>query len=189
MADNNNDVVTLWQAQSSDGFRISTEEIQRRIETMNRKLRRRTIDGYLICAVLTIFFIGWMFVETNALQAVGSILTIIGAGYLAWQIRQNQFRVVLTGDVPLLQHLRGELARQRDFHWSALFWRRIILFAPGPLIFLAGFAHAHPEIGRMIRFETISFIVIAVSAIPLNLRMARRYQRQIDDLTHLQEEQ
>jgi hypothetical protein len=182
-------VVTLWRAQGSGGFQMSTEEIYERIETMNRKLRRRTIDGYLVCAALIAFFIGWMFVGMNALQMVGAILTIIGVGYLAWQIRQNRFRTVATGDVPLLQHLRGELARQRDFHWGSRFWQRMILFVPGPLVFFAGFAQAHPEVGHMIRFETISFIVLAVAAIPLNLWMARRYQRQIDDLTRLQEEQ
>jgi len=188
MTDDNADVVALWQAQGSDGFHMSTEEIHRRLETMNRKLRRRTLDGYLVCAVLSAFFIGWMFVERNALQTVGSILTIIGAGYLAWQLRQNRFRPV-TGDVTLLQHLRGELVRQRNFHWGSRFWQRIILLAPGPLVFSAGFVQAHPEVSRIMRFETISFIVIALSAIPLNLWMARRYQRQIDELTRLQEEQ
>jgi hypothetical protein len=52
----------------------------------------------------------------------------------------------------------------------------------------AGFAQSHPEIIRIIRFQTISFVVLAISAIPLNLWMARRYQRQIDELTSLQEE-
>ena len=184
------DVATLWQAQGSDGFQMSTEDIHRRIEIMNRKLRRRMIDGYLVCAVLIVFFIGWMFVERNPLQTLGSILAIIGVSYLAWQIRQNRFRKAAPGDgnTASVEHLRGELVRQRDFHWGARFWQRMILFVPGPLVFLAGFAQAHPEVGRMIRFETISFIVIAIAAIPLNLRMARRYQRQIDDLTRLQEE-
>ena len=30
------DVVTLWRAQGSDGFQMSTEKIQQRLETMNR---------------------------------------------------------------------------------------------------------------------------------------------------------
>jgi hypothetical protein len=40
-----------------------------------------------------------------------------------------------------------------------------------------GFAQAHPEVIRMIRFEVVSFVVFALSAIPLNLWMARRYQK------------
>jgi hypothetical protein len=185
----NDDVVALWQAQGTEGFRMNTEEIRKRIETMNRKLRRRTIDGYLVCAALIVFFAGWMGVGMNSLQQIGAVLTIICVSYLAWQIRANRFRGLPMDDAQnTVEHLRNELARQRDFHWSARFWQRMILFVPGPLVFFAGFAQAHPEVIRMIRFETISFVVLAIAAIPLNIWMARRYQRQIDELTRLQEE-
>lgn len=188
------DVVTLWQAQSTDGFRMSTEEIHRKIETMNRKLRRRTFDGYLVCAFLIVVFIAWMFVGMNSLQTLGAILTIIALSYLVWQIRQNGFRGAPTedaGNTASLDYLRTELARQRDLHRGTRFWWRLLLFVPGPLVFSAGFAQAqqaHPEVVRLIRFETISFVVLAVATIPLNRWMARRCQRQIDELTRLQEE-
>jgi hypothetical protein len=185
------DVVTFWQAQGTDGFRMSTEDIHRKIETMNRKVRRRTIDGYLVCAILIVFFVGWMFVGMSSLQTLGAVLTIIGLGYLVWQIRQNRFRGAATGDAgnkASLDHLRTELARQRDFHRGATFWWRMLVFVPGPLVFFAGFAQAHPEVVRTIRYETIAFVVLAIAAIPLNLWMARGYQRQIDELSRLQEE-
>ena len=102
-------VVTLWQAQGTDGFRMSTEEIRKRIETMNRKMRRRTFDGYLVCATLIVFFVGWMFVGMNSLQTVGAVLTIIGVSYLAWQIRQNRFRALL----PAMPATRCEHLRTR----------------------------------------------------------------------------
>jgi hypothetical protein len=187
------DVVTLWQAQGTDGFRMSTEDIHRRIEAVNRKVRKRTNDGYLVCAILVVFFIGWMFVGMSSLQKVGAVLTIIGVSYLAWQIRQNRFRGDSTGaagGTASLDHLRTELARQRDFHRGATFWRRMFVFAPGPLVFFAGFAQAqqtHPEVVRIIYFETISFVFFLIAAIPLNHWMARRYQRQIDELSRLQE--
>jgi hypothetical protein len=185
----NDHLVALWQEQGSDGFRMSTQEIHMKIDKMHRKLRRRTIDGYLVCAALILFFIGWMIVGMNSLQAVGAVLTIIGVGYLAWQIRANRFREPSIDATDTLEHLRRELARQRDFHWGARFWQRMLLLVPGPLVFFAGFAQAHPEVIRMIRFETISFVVLSIAAIPLNLWMARRYQKQIDALTRLQEEQ
>src|SRR3954451_3008397 len=112
----NDDITTLWQTQGTEGFRMSSEEIRNRIEVMDRKMRRRTIDGYLICAVLIAFFAGWMFVGMNTLQLVGAILTIIGVSYLAWQIRANRFRGVPIDAPNTLEHLRRELARQRDFH-------------------------------------------------------------------------
>jgi len=184
----NDDVVALWQTQGGEGIRISSEEIRRRIEIMNRKLCRRTINGYLVCAMLIVFFIGWMVVGMNSLQLVGAVLTIIGVSYLAWQLRANRFRVLSIDAGDTLGHLRTELARQRDFHWGTRFWQRMLLFVPGPLVFFAGFAKQHPEVIHMIQFETFTFVILAVAAIPLNIRLARRYQRQIDELTRLQEE-
>jgi hypothetical protein len=184
----NDDVAALWRAQRSEGFRMSNEEIRNRIETMNRKTRRRTFDGYLVCATITIFLGGWMFIDRNKLEAIGAVLAIIGFGYLAWQIRANRFRSYSSDASGTLEHLRNELARQRDFHGGSRFWWRMLFLVPGPLVFLAGFAQAHPEVIRMIRFEVVSFVVFVLAAIPLNMWMARRYQKQIDSLTHLQEE-
>jgi hypothetical protein len=184
----NDDVAALWRAQSNEGFRMSSEEIRNRIETMNRKLRRRTFDGYLVCGALIVFFAGWMFVGMNSLQLVGAVLTIIAVSYMAWQIRANRFRTPSIDVVDTLENLRRELARQRDFHRGTRFWSRILLLVPGGLIFFAGFARAHPEVIRIIRFEIISFVVFSLAAIPLNMWMARRYQKQIDALARLQEE-
>jgi hypothetical protein len=182
------DVVALWQTQGSEGFRMSNEEIRNRIETMNRKMRRRTFDGYLVCAFLIVSMVAWMFVGMNALQLVGAVLTIIGVSYLAWQLRANRFRRPGDEAQNTVEHLRAELARQRDFHRGERFWSRMLLFVPGGLVFFIGFAQAHPEVIRIIRFEIISYVVFAISAIPLNAWMARRYQKQIDALARLEEE-
>ena len=184
----NDDVAALWRAQSSEGFRMSNEEIRNRIETMNRKMRRRTIGGYLLCATIIVSFAGWLFIGMNSLQLVGAVLTIIAVSYMAWQIRANRFRTPSIDVVDTLEHLRRELARQRDFHRGTRFWSRMLLLVPGGLIFFAGFARAHPEVIRIIRFEIISFVVFALAAIPLNMWMARRYQKQIDALARLEEE-
>jgi hypothetical protein len=124
----------------------------------------------------------------NSLQLAGAVLTIIGVSYLGWQIRANRFRALSIDATDTLEYLRREFARQRDFHWGSRFWWRMLLFVPGPLIFSAGFAQAHPEVVTFIRIETATFVLLAIAAIPLNVRIARRYQKQIDALTRLQEE-
>jgi len=184
----NDDAAAAWQAQSGSGFRMSSEEIRNRLETMNRKMRRRTFNGYLVCAFLIVGFIAWMFVGMNTLQTIGAVFMIIATSYMAWQIRANRFRTPSIDVVDTLEHLRRELARQRDFHRGTRFWSRMLLLVPGGLIFFAGFAQAHPEVIRIIRFEIISFVIFAISAIPLNAWMARRYQKQIDALSRLEEE-
>lgn len=202
------DVVTLWQAQGTDGFRMSTEDILTRIETMNRVLRRRAFDVYLGCAIMIVICIFSMFLGMSSLETLGAILAIIGYTYSAWQIRQNRFRGAATadaGDTALLDHLRTELARQRDFHRTRLWWR-LLFDVAGPFVFFAGFAQAHSEVlwikattqsagaglptleMLIIRFIIISLVVRAIAAIPLNLGAARRYQQQIDQLSRLQEE-
>jgi len=184
----NDDAAAAWQAQSGSGFRMSSEEIRTRLETMNRKMRRRTFNGYLVCAFLIVGFIGWMFVGMNTLQTIGAVFMIIATSFMAWQIRANRFRTPSIDVVDTLEHLRRELARQRDFHRGTRFWSRMLLLVPGGLVFFAGFAQAHPEVIRIIRFEIISFVIFAISAIPLNAWMARRYQKQIDALSRLEEE-
>ena len=186
----NDEVAALWQAQSSSEFRMSSEEIRGRIEAMHRKMRRRTFDGYLVGGSLIAFFVGWMFVGMNSLQMIGAVLAIIGISYMAWQVRANRFRLPSIDAGDTLEHLRNELVRQRDFHRGSRIWSRMLLFVPGPLVFTFGLAQAHPEepTSTLIRFEIISFVVIAIAAIPLNAWMAKRYQKQIDALTRLQEE-
>jgi protein-S-isoprenylcysteine O-methyltransferase Ste14 len=184
----NDDIVALWQTQSGDGFRMSSEEIRSRIEVLNRKVRRRNLDVYLVCGSLIAFFIGWMIVGMNTLQTVGAVLAIIGISFLAWQIRANGFRSLSIDSSDTLAHLRRELERQRDFHRGSRFWSRMLFFVPGPLVFFAGFGQQHPEVITFIRMEIIAFIILALAAIPLNMWMARRYQKQIDALSRLQEE-
>src|SRR4051812_17038543 len=118
----NDDIGELWRKQPGDGFRMSSEDIRSRIDVMDRKLRRRAIDLYLLFAAEIAFFGGWMMVRMNALQTAGGVLTIIGISYLGWQVRANRFRSLSMDASDTLEHLRRELVRQRDFHWGSRFW-------------------------------------------------------------------
>lgn len=86
------------------------------------------------------------------------------------------------GKTSALDFYRRQLTRQRDFHRGRRFWLRMLLFVPGPVLFLIGFAAAHPEVARTIRIEAISFALLVIAAVPLNLRLASRYQLQIDEI-------
>ena len=77
---------------------------------------------------------------------------------------------------------RVELQRQRDFHRGKWFWSRLVTFLPGPMIFLLGGAQAQPELAPEIWRTFVAFLIVGAIAIPLNLRLARKYQRRIDAL-------
>lgn len=185
------DMLGLWQNQNTEGFRMTPDELRKRMEQMEKKLRRRSFDGYLVCGFLVAFFMWWMVVSGDSMQRLGAAMTMAGVGYLAYEIRRNRWRETPPaemGDTASADFLRTELARQRDFHRGRTFWVRILVFFPGPMVFFAGFARAHPEVIEMIRFEAITFVLLILAAIPLNWWMSRRYQRQIDGLDRLQRE-
>lgn len=183
MADETN-VADVWQQQPSEGFRLTGEEITMKIEELDRKLRRRTHDGYLVCGFLMLAFTVWALLESDPFLRLGAAATVAAVAYLAFQVHRNRFRKQppVSGATPSLDHLRTELARQRDFHRGNLFWSRMLLLAPAGLLFFFGFGRAHPEVLEMIRWEVASFVVLVLAAIPLNRRMAARYEREIEEL-------
>lgn len=157
-----------------------------RIEMMEKTLRRRTRAGYLVTVFLFVWFGVWLVVDgADPIFRLGSLLLILAMVFLGYQIHQNRFREApadAVGSTASVDFLRRELTRQRDFHRGKLFWSRLMfLFAAG-VVFFYGFARAHPEVLRMIQLEALFFIVVTLLAIPLNLWMSRKYQRQIDAL-------
>ena len=184
MADDDNDVIDLWQQQTSEGFRLTSEEIQMNLQNLESKVRARTRGGYLVCAFLIVAFSTWAFIEDDLLMRLGAAATVVAIAFLAIQVHRNRFG---TGDapqmaLPSLEHLRNELQRQADFHRGKRLWSRMLLLTPAGLFFFFAFARAHPEVIAIIRFEIASFVLLALAAIPLNLKLAGKYQRQIEDL-------
>jgi hypothetical protein len=83
---------------------------------------------------------------------------------------------------------RTELERQRDFHRDIWFWSRLVIIVPGYILFLIGFAMAYPELARGLAAIAGAFIVFGILAVPINLKLSRKYQRQIDELDALPKE-
>jgi hypothetical protein len=189
MADEDTHVTDLWQQQTPEGFRLTSEEIHMNLQRLESRVRARTRDGYLVGAFLIVAFSTWAFVESDLLMRLGAAATIVAVAFLTVQVHRSRFGA---GDapqmaLPSLEYLRNELQRQRDFHRGKWFWSRLLLLAPAGLLFFIAFARAHPEVIRIIRFEIVSFILLTLAAIPLNLRLAKKYQRQIDELDRQKE--
>ena len=189
MADNDNDVIGLWQQQTAEGFRMTPEDIQMKLEKLESSNRTRTRDGYLVCAVLIFAFSTWGVIEHDPLMRIGAVANVIAMVLLALQVTEGRFKKddAPSAALPSVEHLRNELQRQVDFHRGTRVASRLLLLTPAGLFFLFAFARAHPEVIRIIRFEIASFIFFALLAIPLNRRMAKKYQRQIDELDRQKE--
>lgn len=186
MSSEEKSVLDLWQSQTTERFQMTPEEIRMRIEMMEKTLRRRTRGGYLVTVFLFVMFGIWLVVDgADPIFRLGALLLILAVVFFGYQIHQNRFREAPAGAVgstASVDFLRRELTRQRDFHRGRLFWSRLLSIFPAGLVFLYGFARAHPEVLRTIQLEALLLVFFSLLAIPLNLWMSRKYQRQIDEL-------
>lgn len=173
----------LWQSQGSEHFQISIEEIRMRIEKIERRVRRMRLVTFGVCTFLIAFFgwwAGWWTSErSNVIERIGAAMVVAAVAYLAWQVNANRSRLPAVAD-RTADHLRAELLRQRDFHRGRRFWSRMAFLTVAGIVFFTGFAVAHPEVRRTIVAELIAFGVLTVAAVPLNLRQAAKYQRELD---------
>ena len=123
------------------------------------------------------------------LAETGAVLTAIAVAVLGWQLEANRrasaaafTRSASAAGATTLAFHREELARQRDFHRGWRLWTRLLLLVPGPQLFFLGFSREHPEVATTILFVAVAALVLAIVAVPLNLHLARGYQRQLDEL-------
>jgi hypothetical protein len=192
--DSSDQVRNLWQNQNLELFQMSPDEIRKRIQELDRRIRVKNVTGYVAGVLLIALFIFSLFVFRTLTERIGSLLTILGTGYIVYQIYLKQQHAKASsagakelGNAESTEFYRTELERQRNFHSGIWFWSRMVIFTPGPLIFIMGFAIAHPELAKFVRVDLIGILILALLAIPVNLRLARKYQRQIDKLDGLKE--
>jgi hypothetical protein len=162
------------------------------MDRLNKKVRRRNYLVLVICiseiACFTYFFVRF----PHPVERIGALLTVLGMGYLIYQVLLNQAQrrdfLVEAGRTshPSLEFLRAELERQRDFHRGIWFWSRLVIMIPGPLVFTIGMGMARPELTRSLWLIGAAFLLVAALAIPLNLRLAARYQKEIEALEGLE---
>ena len=159
-------------------------DIQTRAHRLARGMSRRTQMGSVALLFLVTAFGRLAIIAVNPLQRIGASLTVAACLYAAYQLHLAR-PAPLPADrdrLAWLQAYRSELERQRDFHGGPLFWWRLLVMIPGYFLFLAGLAMAHPEGVHRVAMIGVAFLLFGGLAIPLNQRVARRYQQQLDDL-------
>ena len=160
------------------------------LQRFEKQIRRRTVLVYVLAFGLSVCFGSAVFIFPNSIQRIGACLiiaTLLFFGYQAYARRLGEMSR-MAGPSALIESFRTELARQRDFHQGTWFWSRLIAILPGYLLFCEGMAIAHPETAPLVHWIEVCFVALAIVAVPLNLGLARKYQRQIDGLGILQKE-
>jgi hypothetical protein len=161
-----------------------------RTQALMKTIRRRTLVGYAVCFIVIVGFGSFILIFPNTLQRVGSGLTVASALYMAYQLyeRRNSKLPSGAGLSACTAFYRKELERQRDFHRGICFWSRFVILVPGYILFCIGFAMAYPELARGLAAIAGGFIVLCILALPMNLKLSRKYQRQIDEVDALPKE-
>jgi len=182
------DVVELWQHQATDGFRMTTDQFRRRLEVMERQLRRKRYDLFAAFALSSIAVIAIAAIAPNTLQSIGAALLVLGLAFVSYQVHQARVRNAPSAKLDSaasIEFHRATLERQLEFH-SAGLWPRLLVLTPGGLLFFLSFAAAQPKLAFFAYLQLATFTVAIIASIPLNRRMAERYRREIEELGRLQ---
>lgn len=192
--ENSEDIRAAWQAETQGMTRISSSDLRARMNRITRKTSRRTVGGLIVCAaaLLSLAYVWRVAPWHTGLGRAGIVLVCLGLGTLALQLvthgdasRDLRRRMCELGGRSSLEFHRWEVARQRDFHRGWPLYSRLLMLTVGGLLFLAGFALEHPEVARTIYLVAAASVLLALAAVPVNRRLARRYQDQLDELDHL----
>jgi uncharacterized membrane protein YjjP (DUF1212 family) len=178
------DVKNIWQNQSVEGTAMSLEEIKKNFGQLQKKMRQRRVVRGLAVLFVAVLFAGLLFKAGNLMEGIGAALVVIGTGYVGYQLLliRKKPASVLWENEPLASAMfyRIELERERDFHRGLWLWSRIVVVVPGALVFLIGRIIEHPEGIHPIRLAASGVFLVLIVA--RNLRLARKYQREIDAL-------
>jgi hypothetical protein len=190
MNDKTDDARKLWQDQPLEGMTMSLKQVHERIEKLSRIVRRRNLIGGFACLTVLLGFAYFFTVLTDPIERIeriGAALTVLGAGYIMYQLicgKMKRQSATAEGQAEAgVSFYRSELQRQRDFHQGAWLWSRILIFAPGPFIFFIGVAKANPTHIRPLVIEAAIAAALLIAAIPRNLRLARKFQQELDALS------
>ena len=180
------DARKIWQDQPLEGMTMSLQQVQERIAKLSRMVRRRNLIGGFACITVLLGFSYFFVAITHPVERIGAALTAIGAGYIMYQLvsgKMSKRNATAESQVQAsLFFYRSELQRQRDFHQGVWLWSRILIFAPGPFIFLVGMVQADPAATKYALIDGAVTAASLIWAIPQNLRLARRFQRELDAL-------
>jgi Flp pilus assembly pilin Flp len=180
-----NNLKTLWEGMNTNPLHLSPDQLREEAEKLQKGLRKRSIVVRLVALLVIAGFALLLTHFHSALQRIGSALAILGGtDMFVTQLRRRPARVMPdTGQTECIRFYRAALERQRDFHRGTWFgWLLRLTLPAGVLIFCAGTALADPEHATVVGLIAAVWLIMAVRAVQLSLRLARMFQGRIDAL-------
>ena len=180
-------VKELWQSQTTEGVRMSVEQIRSEATRFERKIGQRNMREY-VGAILAILLFAFQFVRAHELlPRVGCGLVIAGTIYVVWHLLTRGSPGSMGADAgrsSWIDFRRAELVRQRDLLRGI--WRWYIgPLVPGILlVFIAAARKSHAAPHSLLIWTADAVVVAAVllGIAWLNKKAARKLQQQIEEL-------
>jgi hypothetical protein len=195
-----NSMTDVWKSQPPEQIEISLADIRRRAQKLETKVSWRNLREYVAGALVVACFGYYTSVFHSTLIRAGCGLVIAGVLFAVFTLHQKGAARTVPAELAFrtcVEFQRKELERQRDLLRSVWTWY-LLPFVPGLIIFLLGLfesAMQQPHTSERARTIAIVFALTAagcglvfVGIGKLNQWAARRLQREIDTLNHLEKE-
>ena len=184
-----NDPRAVWQNEPREVPRMSPTDLLNRIAQRDTAMARKWRVVYAGLTFNIILFVVLAFVFPMPMERVGCALTAVGWACVLQQLRRHRVgqkaREAMAG-APSIDFYRSNLERQRDF---AAGWPWFLAAVPGPVLLFIGVAQQFPDpfVEKVVYALFPVLIALVAAAVALQIRHARRYQREIDEVIQLQQ--
>ena len=177
------DLKRLWQELAVHPVPASPVDLRGESAKLRTVLSLRNWFAAGVSSIATAAYGLFFFVSKTTLERIGAVLAIAGGINVIVQFLKRPGRAVPDADaIESIRFYRAELERQRDFHRGKGVSSWLLPLLPGPILFNVAFALDRPMFAPIVALQMAAFLLIAAIVVPLNLRMARKYQRRIDAL-------
>ena len=184
------DIKKLWRNQKTEDSTVTLDDIRKRAEKFQSRIRRRNLREYIAAAVVVVVFGLYIWIFPGWMIKTGSALSIAAALFVSWQLHKRASAYTPPQDdsaTSLLEFHRRELVRQRDALKSVWLWY-LAPCVPGiVLIVLGRYLQFHVS-SRSILWDHQIIILCAIIVVLvlatiwlLNAWVAEKLQRQIDE--------
>jgi hypothetical protein len=163
---------------------VANSSLPGAIQKLRAKVRQRTIGGCGLALAETLAYAALIYGFPSPIQRLGccvGIAAMFYTGYqlFAWRTRKAPMAADLldSGD-----YYRAELLRQRSFHRGLCLWSRLTVMICALILFCVGGIIAEPDGLRAYVSIGIGLVCVRLVAVWLNLRQARSYQRDTEQV-------
>ncbi|MDI4634639.1 hypothetical protein J7U46_16385 [Pelomonas sp. V22] len=181
----------LWKGQPAEPLQaLAAEELAQKAAAFHKRIARRNRSERLSAAIVVPVFLLYAWIFPYWVTKIGALLIVAGIFVLLWQLKRRAEAAdpARALGLDLLAFHRAELVRQRDALRSVWLWY-IGPLLPGLLLFLWGRQQelATPAAQAWHPWVNAITALVLLGIVLLNLWMARKLQRQIDEIDKVSE--